>query len=107
MINLGTNDMSHRVSSSQFNQNSVARLQRGSPGPFQRSDRRDGHLQELVRVRDRNAVATRNAAGHSKVPLVDTAGWIGSADTIDGTPPSMAGHANVVRRLIPIVDQYI
>jgi len=108
VINLGTNDIGHGVSTTQFQQNYVVMLERV------RRAYPNAHIFALETFgkwyvpQTRNAVATRNAAGDSKAHFVDTAGWLNtSTDWSDGAHPNEAGHAKIARRLAPILDQYI
>lgn len=107
VINLGTNDVGHDVSTTQFHQNYIVMLERV------RLAYPNAHIFALGTFRGRyvpetrNAVAARSAAGDSKVHFVDTANWIGSGDLHDSVHPTDAGHAKIAQRLAPILDQYI
>jgi lysophospholipase L1-like esterase len=107
VINLGTNDVGHNVSTTQFQQNYIVmleRVRRAYPDAqiFAMATFRGRYVPET-----RNAVSTRTAAGDSRVHFVDTAGWIGSGDLHDSVHPTDAGHAKVAQRLTPILDQYL
>lgn len=108
VINLGTNDIGHGVSSTQFQQGYLVmleRLRQAYPNAeiFAMGVFRNRHVAET-----RNAVAARNAAGDSKVRFIDTAGWVDPAtDTSDNVHPTEAGHVKIAQRLRPILDQYI
>lgn len=108
VINLGTNDVGHGVSTTQFHQNYIVmleRIRRAYPNAhiFAMGTFRNRYVPET-----RNAVAARNAAGDSKVHFVDTAGWIAPAtDTHDNVHPTDAGHAKIAQRLTPILGQYL
>jgi lysophospholipase L1-like esterase len=108
VINLGTNDVGHGVSTTQFYQNYIVMLERV------RRAYPDAHIFAMGTFRNRyvpetrNAVAARNAAGDSKVHFVDTAGWIDPAtDTYDNVHPTDAGHRKIAQRLTPILGQYL
>ncbi|PZG01792.1 GDSL-type esterase/lipase family protein [Micromonospora deserti] len=107
VINLGTNDVGHGVSGTQFYQNYIVileRLRRAYP---------DAHIFAMRTFRGRyvtetrNAVAARNAAGDGKVYFVDTTNWIGTGDLVDTVHPNDTGHAKIAQRLAPIIDQYL
>jgi lysophospholipase L1-like esterase len=108
VINLGTNDVGHGVSTAQFQQGYVVMLERvrqAYPGAeiFAMGVFRGRYVTET-----RNAVAARNAAGDGKVHFIDTAGWVDpTTDTSDNVHPTVAGHAKIAQRLRPILDQYI
>ncbi|WP_117215034.1 GDSL-type esterase/lipase family protein [Allorhizocola rhizosphaerae] len=108
VINLGTNDVGHGVSTTQFQQGYITMLQRV------RSAYPNAHIFAMGVFRNRyvtetrNAVAARTAAGDTRVYFVDTTGWINPAtDTSDNVHPTDAGHAKIAQRLRPILDQYI
>jgi lysophospholipase L1-like esterase len=107
VINLGTNDVGHDVSTTQFHQNYIVMLERV------RLAYPDAHIFAMGTFRGRyvpetrNAVAARNTAGDGKVHFVDTTDWIGSGDLHDSVHPTDAGHAKIAQRLAPILDQYI
>ncbi len=108
VINLGTNDVGHGVSTAQFHQNYIVmleRLRRAYPA---------AHILAIGTFRNRyvpetrNAVAARNAAGDTGVHFVDTAGWINAAtDTSDNVHPTEAGHVKIADRLTPILGRYL
>ncbi|GAA0931319.1 GDSL-type esterase/lipase family protein [Virgisporangium aurantiacum] len=104
VINLGTNDVGHNVSTTQFQQNYVVMLQRV------RQAYPNAHIFAMATFRGRYAPETRNAVtavGDSRVHFVDTTGWIGTADLVDSVHPNDAGHAKIAQRLTPVIDQYI
>lgn len=108
VINLGTNDVGHGVSTAQFYQNYIVlleRVRRAYPAAqiFAMGTFRNRYVPET-----RNAVAARTAAGDSKVHFVDTAGWINPAtDTSDNVHPTEAGHVKISQRLIAVLDDYL
>jgi lysophospholipase L1-like esterase len=108
VINLGTNDIGHGVSTTQFQQNYIVlleRVRRAYPTAhiFAMGTFRNRYVPET-----RSAVAARNAAGDSQVHFVDTTGWVNAAtDTSDNVHPTDAGHAKIAQRLTPVLDQYL
>jgi len=108
VINLGTNDVGHGVSTTLFQQSYIVMLERvrqAYPGAeiFAMGVFRNRYVTET-----RNAVAARTAAGDGKVHFIDTTGWIDPAtDTTDNVHPTDAGHAKITQRLRPILDQYL
>lgn len=107
VINLGTNDIGHGVSTTQFQQGYIVMLERLRQAYPNAEIFAMGVFRNRYVPETRNAVATRNAAGDTKVHFVDTAGWITAADTTDNVHPSDAGHAKIAQRLRPILDQYL
>ena len=104
VINLGTNDVGHNVSTTQFQQNYIVMLQRV------RQAYPNAHIFAMATFRGRYVPETRNAVtavGDSRVHFVDTTGWIGTADLVDSVHPNDAGHAKIAQRLTPVIDQYI
>jgi lysophospholipase L1-like esterase len=107
VINLGTNDVGHNVSTTQFQQNYVVMLERV------RQAYPTAHIFAMATFRGRyvtetrTAVSTRTTAGDSRVHFVDTTGWIGTADLVDSVHPNDAGHAKIAQRLTPVLDQYL
>jgi lysophospholipase L1-like esterase len=104
VINLGTNDVGHNVSTTQFQQNYVVMLQRV------RQAYPDAHVFAMATFRGRYVPETRNAVAavnDSRVHFVDTTGWIGTADLVDSVHPNDAGHAKIAQRLAPIIDRYV
>ena len=108
VINLGTNDVGHGVSTATFQQNYVVMLERvrrayPSAQIFAMGTFRNRYVPET-----RNAVAARTSAGDSKVHFIDTAGWIDPAtDTSDNVHPTEAGHLKITQRLTAILDDYV
>lgn len=107
VINLGTNDVGHGVSTAQFYQNYVVlleRVRRAYPAAqiFAMGTFRNRFVPET-----RNAVAARTSTGDGKVHFVDTAGWITAADTSDNVHPTEAGHVKIAQRLTAVLDDYL
>jgi lysophospholipase L1-like esterase len=108
VINLGTNDVGHGVSTTQFQQGYITMLQRVRQAYPNAEIFAMGVFRNRYVTETRNAVAARNAAGDTRVHFVDTAGWVNPAtDTSDNVHPTDAGHAKIAQRLRPILDQYI
>jgi lysophospholipase L1-like esterase len=105
VINLGTNDLGHHVSSAQFQSAYITLLHEiRSKYPhatiFAMETFRQWYVSET-----KAAVASVTAAGDSRVRYVDTQGWINpSTDTADGTHPTDAGHRKIAARLAPIIQ---
>ncbi len=51
----------------------------------------------------RQAVATLNSAGDTRVHFIDTTGWLVKEDFGDGVHPTAAGNAKVAARLTPLL----
>ncbi|SCF47949.1 Lysophospholipase L1 [Micromonospora matsumotoense] len=108
VINLGTNDVGHGVSTVQFQQNYVVMLERVRVAYPNAEIFAMGVFRNRYVPETRSAVAARTAAGDAKVHFVDTTGWIDPAtDTTDNVHPTDAGHVKITQRLRPILDQYI
>jgi lysophospholipase L1-like esterase len=108
VINLGTNDVGHGVSTTAFQANYITMLERV------RQAYPNAHIFAIETFRGRyspetlNAVNARVGAGDSKVHFVDTTGWLNEAsDLVDSVHPSDSGHAKIAGYLTPIIDQYI
>jgi len=104
VINLGTNDLSHGVSGSQFRSAYVTLLQRVRA----QYPNATIHAMETFHKRyvteTKAAVTARNNAGDSKVRFINTEGWIDKAtDTADGTHPNDAGHQKIAARLVAVI----
>lgn len=108
VINLGTNDVGHGVTGTQFQQGYIVmleRVRRAYPAAqiFAMQTFRNRYVAET-----RNAVAARTSAGDSKVHFVDTTGWINPAtDLVDAVHPNDAGHRKIAQRLTPVLDPYL
>ncbi|MEV6971050.1 GDSL-type esterase/lipase family protein [Hamadaea sp. NPDC051192] len=108
VINLGTNDVGHGVSTPVFQANYIVLLERLRQAYPNAEILAMGVFRARYVTETRNAVAARTAAGDAKVHFVDTTGWIDAAtDTSDNVHPTDAGHAKITQRLRPILDQYI
>jgi lysophospholipase L1-like esterase len=108
VINLGTNDVGHGVTTAQFQQNYVTMLERVRQAYPDAEIFAMGVFRGRYVTETRNAVAARTAAGDAKVHFIDTAGWVDPAtDTTDNVHPTDAGHAKIAQRLRPILDQYL
>ena len=103
VINLGTNDRSHSVSSADFQNGYVA---------FLRTVRSKYPNAVIFAMRTfsgrypsetQAAVQTVNNGGDRNVYYVDTTGWITSSLLSDSVHPNDAGHRAVAARLAPII----
>ncbi|MET7283656.1 GDSL-type esterase/lipase family protein [Kribbella sp. NPDC005582] len=104
LINLGTNDRGHGVSSAQFQSAYITLMQRIRAKYPNATIHAMETFQKLYVNETKAAVATRNAAGDSKVRFINTEGWITvSTDTADGTHPNDAGHQKIANRLVPLL----
>lgn len=107
VINLGTNDVGHGVSTTQFQQNYVVMLERVRRAYPTAHIFAMGTFRNRYTPETRNAVAARTAAGDSRVHFVDTTGWVTGTDTSDNVHPTDAGHAKIAQRLTPVLDPYL
>ncbi|MCD0442498.1 RICIN domain-containing protein [Glycomyces sp. A-F 0318] len=108
VINLGTNDVGHGVSTTVFQRQYIVMLERV------RQAYPEAHIFAMETFRNRyspetqNAVNARNGAGDADVHFVDTTGWLDEAsDLVDSVHPSDSGHAKIADRLAPIIEQYL
>lgn len=104
IINLGTNDHDHGVSSSTFQSaytSFLGNIRAKYPNAviFVMETFKQYYITQT-----KAAVAARNNAGDSKVYYVDTTGWLSSADYSDGTHPTPQGHTIVADHLAPIIS---
>ncbi|MDN3292762.1 GDSL-type esterase/lipase family protein [Streptomyces ficellus] len=103
VINLGTNDVGHGVSSAQF-QAAYTRLLRTV-----RAAHPQAWIFALETFRGRYvpqteaAVKTVTDAGDARVSFVDTTGWLTSGDLTDSVHPNDKGHRAIAERLAPII----
>jgi lysophospholipase L1-like esterase len=103
VINLGTNDVGHGVSSTQF-QAAYTSLLRKVRAAYPQA-----WIFALETFRGRYAPQTEAAVkavadgGDSRVSFVDTTGWLGSGDLTDSVHPNDRGHRAIADRLTPIV----
>ncbi|BBC30308.1 Aromatic ring-opening dioxygenase LigA [Streptomyces graminofaciens] len=103
VINLGTNDVGHGVSSAQF-QAAYSSLLRKV-----RAAHPQAWIFALETFRGRYVPQTEAAVqaavsgGDSRVSFVDTTGWLGSGDLTDSVHPNDQGHRVVADRLAPII----
>jgi lysophospholipase L1-like esterase len=103
VINLGTNDVGHGVSSTQF-QSAYTSLLRKVRAAYPRA-----WIFALETFRGRYVPQTEAAVkaavddGDSRVSFVDTTGWLGSGDLTDSVHPNDQGHRVIADRLAPII----
>lgn len=103
VVNLGTNDVGHSVAAATFQSTyttflAAIRAKHPNARIFAMSN-----FKQRFATQTKAAVAARTAAGDSAVAFIDTSGWIASADTNDGTHPSLAGHRKIAAKLRPIL----
>ncbi|MEU4834728.1 GDSL-type esterase/lipase family protein [Streptosporangium sp. NPDC023615] len=107
VINLGTNDAGHGVSTTQF-QSSYTELLRTVRARYPRAA-----ILALETFRGRfvpqtqAAVRTLNDAGDRDVFFVDTDGWVPANGLTDAVHPNDAGHRAIAARLAPIVAAHL
>ncbi|MGW2378779.1 GDSL-type esterase/lipase family protein [Streptomyces sp. NPDC001658] len=107
VINLGTNDVGHGVSSPQF-QTAYSSLLRKVRAAYPQA-----WIFALETFRGRYvpqteaAVQAAVAGGDSRVSFVDTTGWLGSGDLSDSVHPNDQGHRVIADRLAPIISARI
>ena len=103
IINLGTNDLGHSVSSSTFQSAYISflrniRAKYPNAAIFVMETFKQWYVNET-----KAAVSARNSAGDAKVYYVDTTGWLTSSDYVDGTHPTAQGHTIIANHLAPII----
>jgi lysophospholipase L1-like esterase len=103
VINLGTNDIGHGVSSTQFQTSYtalLAKVRAAYPGAaiFALETFRKRYVAQT-----QAAVTARNAAGDGNVHFVNTEGWLTDGDLTDSVHPNDAGHIKIADRLAPII----
>lgn len=103
VVNLGTNDKTHHVSSADFGAGYAA---------FLRTIRSRYPSAAIFALRTFSgryaaetsaAVTTVAAAGDHNVYYVDTSGWLPASGLSDSVHPNDAGHAAIAERLAPII----
>lgn len=103
VINLGTNDVGHGVSSAQF-QAAYSSLLRKVRAAYPQA-----WIFALETFRGRfvpqteAAVKAAVAGGDARVSFVDTTGWLGPGDLTDSVHPNDRGHRVVADRLAPVI----
>ncbi|WP_086750023.1 MULTISPECIES: SGNH/GDSL hydrolase family protein [Streptomyces] len=103
VINLGTNDVGHGVSSAQFQAAYTSLLRKV------RAAHPQAWIFALETFRGRfvpqteAAVQGAIAGGDSRLSFVDTTGWLGSGDLTDSVHPNDQGHRAITDRLAPII----
>ena len=103
VINLGTNDAGHGVSTAQFQTsytNLLATVRAKYPKAYI-------FALETFRMRyvtqTRAAVNSRIAAGDPAVSFVTTEGWLTSTDMSDSVHPNDGGHVKIADHLAPLI----
>ncbi|WP_033319745.1 GDSL-type esterase/lipase family protein [Streptomyces yerevanensis] len=103
VINLGTNDAGHGVSTAQF-QSAYSSLLRKVRAAYPQA-----WIFALETFRGRFVPQTEAAVkaavdgGDLRVSFVDTTGWLGSGDLTDSVHPNDQGHRAIADRLTPVI----
>ncbi|TPQ23170.1 GDSL-type esterase/lipase family protein [Streptomyces sporangiiformans] len=103
VINLGTNDVGHGVSSAQF-QSAYTSLLRKVRAAYPQA-----WIFAMETFRGRYVPQTEAAVkaavdgGDLRVSFVDTTGWLGSGDLTDSVHPNEQGHRHIADRLAPVI----
>lgn len=53
------------------------------------------------------AVTELTSGGDQRVHFIDTAGWIGTDDTVDGIHPNSTGNVKIIGRLVPLLRPFV
>ncbi|WP_168801574.1 SGNH/GDSL hydrolase family protein [Glycomyces buryatensis] len=108
VINLGTNDIGHGVSTEQFYENYIVMLERVREAYPDAQIFAMGVFRNRYVAETQSAVQVRNDAGDANVHFVDTAGWVDPAtDTHDNVHPTDAGHEKIAGLLTPVLQEYL
>lgn len=108
VINLGTNDIGHDVSTGQFHENYIVMLERVRQAYPEAEIFAMGVFRDRYVDETREAVRIRAEAGDDGVHFVDTAGWVDpETDTHDNVHPTDEGHRKIADLLTPVVEQYL
>lgn len=104
VINLGTNDVGHGVTSEQF-RTAYITLLRNVRAKYPNATI---HAMQTFRKRyiteTKAAVKTVTDGGDTRVRYIDTTGWINEAtDTADNVHPNDTGHRKIADRLAPLL----
>lgn len=103
VINLGTNDKSHGVSSADFQAKYTTFLQRiREKFPHAKLYALRTFIGRYA-TETQAAVQARNAAGDAAVYYVDTTGWVPSDGLADSVHPNDKGHQAIAAKLVPIL----
>ncbi|MFE2441772.1 GDSL-type esterase/lipase family protein [Streptomyces sp. NPDC059426] len=105
VINLGTNDIGHGVTGTEF-QSAYTALLRDIRAKYPNAALFAVQtLKKRYPAETRAAVSARNGAGDAKVYYVDTSGWLtDGTDYEDGNGhPNEAGHTKFANRLAPVI----
>ncbi|GAA3803363.1 GDSL-type esterase/lipase family protein [Streptomyces phyllanthi] len=103
VINLGTNDVGHGVSTAQF-QAAYTSLLRKVRAAYPQA-----WIFALETFRGRYVPQTEAAVraavegGDSRLSFVDTTGWLGAGDLTDSVHPNDQGHRVIADRLAPVI----
>jgi lysophospholipase L1-like esterase len=104
VINLGTNDVGHQVSTTEFQSSYITLLHNIRAKYPTATIFAMENFKRRYAAQTQAAVASVTAAGDTRVRFVNTEGWIDpTTDTVDGTHPNDAGHLKIADRLAPIL----
>ncbi|MEU7863196.1 GDSL-type esterase/lipase family protein [Nonomuraea sp. NPDC049141] len=103
VLNLGTNDVGHGVSTTTFQASYTHLLQEVRAAYPAAAIFALETFTRRYAAQTRTAVATRNSAGDANVYYVPTEGWLTSANMSDNVHPNDSGHTVIADRLAPII----
>ena len=103
VINLGTNDVGHGVSTTTFQASYTHLLQEVRAAYPAAAIFALETFTKRYATQTQVAVGARNAAGDAKVYYVPTEGWLTSANMSDNVHPNDSGHIVIADRLAPII----
>ncbi|WP_426512831.1 cellulose binding domain-containing protein [Dactylosporangium sp. McL0621] len=103
VINLGTNDKSHGVSSADFQAGYVAFIKTVRGKYPNAAILALETFSKRYAAETQAAVATQNTAGDRNVYYVNTEGWLPSDGLSDSVHPNDKGHQAITAKLAPIV----
>jgi lysophospholipase L1-like esterase len=103
VINLGTNDKSHGVSTTDFQNGYVAFLKTVRAKYPNAVIFALETFSKRYAAQTQAAVSTRNAAGDGRIFYVNTEGWLPSDGLSDSVHPNDKGHQAITARLAPII----
>ena len=107
VINLGTNDLSHGVTTAQFQSSYIDLIHTiRAKYPNAVIFALDPFKQRYA-AQAKASVAAVNSAGDKNVFYINTAGWVTSADLTDSVHPNDSGHKKIAGLLAPIIKAKI
>lgn len=102
VINLGTNDGGHGVSTATY-QSNFSDLLRQVRARYPQSHIFALNFKQRFVTQVRAAITAANNAGDARIAFVDTTGWVTPADLTDSVHPNDAGHRKIAGLLAPII----